>query len=316
MPRTIPPPRPRCAARYANSRLRAASVIASTPGMREPTLGGDDVVAFAHGVGDADPPHAVEPADVVRDGGGRRKHVAGGLPDDGHQGRVLELADDARPDPHLVEPLLERAPQRAVRRRQQQRRVVQRRGEAPLQPRRERRRGEEGGVGLAEQVIEDLHRQVGGRRRVGDDDVERIARQLAHELLRVVLAAHHADGVGLLQRRPDQPVDDQLRHGVGHADGERHGALAGPSLERVDQVAADAEDVVGVLIHDAPDIGQRLHAPLPGEERLADGGLERPHLRADRGLRQVQLFGGLRHAALADDGPEIEEVVIVQPVHG
>ena len=43
--------------------------------------------------------------------------------------------------------------------------------------------------------------------------------------------------------------------------------------------------------------------------------LERPHLRAHRRLRQVQLLGGLRHAALADDGPEVEQVVIVQPVH-
>ncbi len=38
-------------------------------------------------------------------------------------------------------------------------------------------------------------------------------------------------------------------------------------------------------------------------------------LSADRGLRQTEFFAGFRHGPVLSDGPEIQQVVIVQPIH-
>ncbi len=89
----------------------------------------------------------------------------------------------------------------------------------------------------------------------------------------------------------------------------------GPALQGLEQLAADAEDLVGIAVHQAPHIGEDQPAALPFEQLVADHVLEQLDLRADGGLREPQLVGGARHAAFPHDGPEVEQVVVVQPVH-
>src|SRR5262245_17770275 len=134
-------------------------------------------------------------------------------------------------------------------------------------------------------MVEELHWQVAGRRRVGDHDVERVGDELADELLRVVLAADEPNRLRLLYGRPQQSIDEQLWHRVRDPDGQLNIAPWRSPLERLEQLTSDAEDLVGIAMNDAADIGEHLGAPLPGEQRLAERLLQHPHLRADGWLR-------------------------------
>jgi hypothetical protein len=58
----------------------------------------------------------------------------------------------------------------------------------------------------------------GTRRRIRDDNVERVCRQQRGQLLGIVLPAHPVDGILAARRRMQQPVGNELRHGVRDAD--------------------------------------------------------------------------------------------------
>jgi hypothetical protein len=90
----------------------------------------------------------------------------------------------------------------------------------------------------------------------------------------------------------------------------------GPVVERVLEFAAQRKNLIGVAVDEAPGVGERDRAARPLEEADLEGPLERPNLSADGGLREVQRAAGLRDAPLAGRHPEVEEMVIVQPVHG
>jgi hypothetical protein len=62
-------------------------------------------------------------------------------------------------------------------------------------------------------------------------------------------------------------------------------------------------------------LGQRQAPATLLEQLLAQRLLERAELQADRGRRQAQLLRRLGHAALAEDRPEVEQVVVVEPLH-
>jgi hypothetical protein len=75
------------------------------------------------------------------------------------------------------------------------------------------------------------------------------------------------------------------------------------------------EDVVRVPEHGAADVGEHQAAPLSLEQLLIQRGLQRLDLVGDGGLRQAQLAARLGDAARPGRGPEVEEVVVVEPVH-
>ena len=80
---------------------------------------------------------------------------------------------------------------------------------------------------------------------------------------------------------------DELRHDVRDADGEAHRPAGRPVLQRVLQLAAEREDLLGVAVHDAADVGEHEAAAHPREQLLAERVLERLQLAAHRGLREA-----------------------------
>jgi hypothetical protein len=86
--------------------------------------------------------------------------------------------------------------------------------------RRQLRRGEQLDAALEEQVIERADADRRDRRRVRQDDVELVQRELGEQPVGFVLAAHQAHGRLELERRLEQASRDQLGHHVGHADDE------------------------------------------------------------------------------------------------
>ena len=79
--------------------------------------------------------------------------------------------------------------------------------------------------------------------------------------------------------------------------------------------APDPEDLIRVPEHQAAGLGEHERPALPPEQALAHRPLEQSDLRADRRLRQPQFLRCLRNAPLPDDRPEIEQMMIVEPVH-
>ena len=63
------------------------------------------------------------------------------------------------------------------------------------------------------------------------------------------------------------------------------------------------------------DVGEHERAAGALKQLLAELMLQGPNLAADGGLRQAQFFTGARDRALARDGPEVEQVVVIQPLH-
>ena len=164
-------------------------------------------------------------------------------------------------------------------------------------------------------MAEDLHAHVRRGRRIADDHVDGVGRELCDELIGVAFDAGDVHGVGAFGDGTQQAIHGQLRHGVRDADRELRHAARRPALQRFEQFAPGREDIVRVSIDDPADVGEDEPAALAREQALAERRFELADLRAHGGLRQSQPLGRARDAALARDRPEVVQVVIVEPVH-
>ena len=216
--------------------------------------------------------------------------------------------------PCRAEPLLEREPQPGVPARQQEGRPVERAREAPAVGRRHALGPEDRHAALAEEVA--VGPNLDGRRGrgVGEDEVERVRRQLGDETLRPLVHAVELDRLGKVKGRLEHLVGDQLGHDHGHPHRQacRSRDLA---LHGLLQLAAEREDLVRVAIDGAADVGEHHGASGANEQLLPESLLQLPELAADRGLRDVEDLARARHPAFADHRPEVVEVVMVDEVH-
>lgn len=153
-------------------------------------------------------------------------------------------------------------------------------------------------------MVEDLDAGVRRRWPVGDHDVDLEGRHPGQQAVGVVLDAQQVRRIAAMQDRLQQPVHDQLRHRIGDADREARARLGGASAQRLDHLAADWKDVVGILVDDAPGIGEAQAAAVPLEQRDFERAFELADLRGHGRLREAQPLSGPGDAAFADDGPE------------
>src|SRR5205085_1180124 len=77
------------------------------------------------------------------------------------------------------------------------------------------------------------------------------------------------------------------------------GAAAGAPFQRVDELAPQREDLVGVAKRDPPGLGQHQVSPAPREQLFAQDVLQAVDLAADGGMREVELLAGAHDAALS-----------------
>ena len=118
-----------------------------------------------------------------------------------------------------------------------------------------------------------------------------------------------------LQRGFEQPVDNQLGQDIGHAHQEPQRTSRRPSLQDIRQLLPEREDLVRIPQYELSGLGKDQVAPNPFEQLVADRFLQLPQLTADGRLSHVELLAGPRNAAFASDGPEVQEVVVVEPIH-
>ena len=149
--------------------------------------------------------------------------------------------------------------------------------------------------------------------RVADEN-GRLLREM--EALKARLATHDAHGLGQAQARLDQGMGDLLRKDVVHTDRQPEGLSRRAPFHGVHQLLAHAEDVLGVAKDQSAHLGGNQSPARAAQQLLAKLLLQAAELGANRRRSQAQLLAGTSDATSAHDLPEVEEVVIVQPLHG
>lgn len=160
-------------------------------GVADLPLDRDGVKALQKGLGAPDELHFVALPHF------RLEHAWGGedaepcLPKDLRQRGVIHLTDHLGSDVLGSEPLLQRATEHRVATWQEEGHAVERAGEPPSAGLGKLRGGEEGGTGLAEQMIERAHGRAGAHRRVREHDVNGERGLRSGDALTQVLTNHY-----------------------------------------------------------------------------------------------------------------------------
>lgn len=282
--------------------------------MPEPTLDGDGIETGLDVIGAADDGDVELAGDLVLDDGGDGEDAVAALAEGLEQGAVVEVADDEGVDALGVEPELERAADGGGVRGQEHGGGVEGAGKA-LGEVGEFGSGEEGDAAFAEQVVEGADADGLGGGGVGDDGVELVEGEGGEELGEGAFAAGDVDVGGDVEGGLEEALGDELGDDIGDADGEAEVLAGGEAVDDVLELVAEAEDVIGVAQDGAADVGEDEAAALPLEELVAERLLEEFELGADGGLGEAEFLAGLGDGAGAGDGPEVEEVVVVEPAH-
>jgi hypothetical protein len=118
------------------------------------------------------------------------------------------------------------------------------------------------------------------------------------------------------ERRVEKLLHQHLGQRVRNAHGQAQGSRRGPPFEHAHQILAQREDLVRVTENAPADVRQHEVPARAFEQLLPQNVLEPLHLAADRRLRQSKLGARARDGAIARDSPEVEQVMVVQPLHG
>lgn len=183
-------------------------------------------------------------------------------------------------------------------------------------PPRQRRRAEDGNAGLAEEVIERPHSQGRHHRRVGNHEINGMDGQFCQQLVGLVDPDVQPKGRLHREGRFQEPVGGQFRQRIGDAHPKPPRRRLRLSLDGLEQLSAQRKDLVRVPENRLALDRERQVSTAALKKPLTERTLERPHLRADRRLGDMERVGRLRHAAFLGNGPEVEKVVVVQPFHG
>lgn len=169
---------------------------------------------------------------------------------------------------------------------------------------------------LAEQVTEGLEAGIRGYRARREHQIEPVRRQLAEQTLERTLVTQHVEGSIARQQRFENAPGDEFRHRIGDTDGYRPPATRAGAPQHAGELEAAREDFLGIRIGDAPEFRGHEASTLLLEQRALPLSFEQLDLAAHGLRRQVQGRCRLRHAALADDGPEVQQVGVVRMTHG
>ena len=140
--------------------------------------------------------------------------------------------------------------------------------------------------------------------------------KLGEESIGFAIDAAHLQVVANAQRRLEQPMHEQLRERIGHAHGEPQAAAGGAALHGLAEFATERKDFVSVAVDHPAGLGEHDRPTGAIEELGFERFLQGLDLPAHGGLGEMEKPAGLRDAPLAGRDPEIEEVVVVEPVHG
>ena len=115
--------------------------------------------------------------------------------------------------------------------------------------------------------------------------------------------------------RREEPMHQQFRQRVRHADDDPRRHTNGMARDRVLQLPPQREDLIGIPVDHLARFGQPDRSASPFEEPRLQRLFQVSNLTAHGRLREMQQLAGLGDASLAGRRPEVEQVMIVEPVH-
>ncbi|CUS37326.1 hypothetical protein COMA2_30215 [Candidatus Nitrospira nitrificans] len=150
---------------------------------------------------------------------------------------------------------------------------------------------------------------------VGDHQIRSMGHQIRQELAKFVFLADQASRPIQFQSRLEELGGQRFRDGVRDAHDQSGRMPVCLAFDRVHELLTGRKDVFGVFEHQLSHLRQCEPSPCSDEQLLAQGIFQLTDLSADRGLSQAEFFARFRHGAVLGDGPEIQEMMIVQPIH-
>ena len=165
-------------------------------------------------------------------------------------------------------------------------------------------------------MIKNADAGVAGRGFFGQHHVEPVRCQLSQQIFRLAIAANQMNGAFRQKKRAQDLVGDEPGKRIREAHPHPQRPRGGAGSKFIQQFAAEQKDIVRIALHQLPCFCQDVIPSLPAEERLPHRRLQLPDLPGDGGLGDIQHCRGPRQAALAGDGPEVSQMVVVEPFHG
>ena len=110
-------------------------------------------------------------------------------------------------------------------------------------------------------------------------------------------------------------MSERLRHSGHDPRAQRVASRTRFPLRHVVEFTTEPEDVRRVRSGVGSKRGENQALPAPVEQRHAEMVFERPELRAQGRVSEAELASGRGDAAFLGDHREVEQVVIVEPVH-
>ena len=284
--------------------------------MSEFTFSGDGVEAHGDVVQPADDLQVVETEEVGFDKGGDGEDSGAHASEDLEESIVVELTTDGGAEFLGSEKLIEGFAVAGVFHGQEHGGCVEGAGEVSPILSCEVRGGEKGGSALPEEMVVSADLDGGGDGGVGEDHVDLVDGEVGEEVVHVVFAADDLDGFGEGEDGREEPADDEFGEDVVDSDGELPWPLGGSGVDEVDEFLAEGEDFIGVLVDGASHFGEVEVSSAAFEEFVSDGPFESSDLGGDGRLGEEEFFGRPDDGAFACDGPEVQQVVVVEPFHG
>lgn len=172
-----------------------------------------------------------------------------------------------------------------------------------------------GNAAFSQGVIIGFDADLGTGGAVRENQVGFVNGEVGEKVGEFAFVADELDFLGHAEDRFDQSKRDLFGKEVGDADCEGDDTVSLGAFEAFHEFLAGGEDFFGVVEDESADFGESEFATFAFVEFAADRFFELPELAADGGLGEVEFRGGAADAAFAGDVPEVQQVVVIQPIH-
>ena len=162
-------------------------------------------------------------------------------------------------------------------------------------------------------MCDERRKGVGGRRLIGDDDIERVTLKPAKQFAQATRSQDKFN-ISATQQGSKEVHLEIARQGGKGPDPDRLTCDPGAS-QRADQILARRKNRVGMIECDASGFGQGQLPVAPFEQRMAQAILEFANLHRKRRLGDVQPRRSAREMPLMRDRPEIAQMIVIQFGH-
>ena len=110
-------------------------------------------------------------------------------------------------------------------------------------------------------------------------------------------------------------MDDELGKGVSNAHDEAEDPAGRSAADDILELPTERKDLVGIPVDGLSRFGEGHRPPAALKQGCLHRFFQRLKLGTDGWLGEMETPAGLGDAPLTGNGPEIEQVVVVQPTH-